>query len=497
MIPDKDNNANDYSISDELLEKFKVLVADRCGLYFQDNDLRAMKHAVIEMMKIGNAVSAEDYYNHLKNSHDRENEFRKLLNSLTVNHTYFFRDELQFKVLKDKILPEMIENKRRAGGDVVTIWSAGCSTGEEPYSLAITAMEVLENCGNMGIVIYATDANTNALDKAREGVYGPNAIKLVSDERLSKYFTCVKGRQKDVKYRINDSVKAMVGFSYQNLLEEEVPRKCDIVFFRNVIIYFEQSTIQKILGRIHEHVLDDTGYLFMGYSESLLFMRDKFKMHVLDDAIFYRTVRGGEATGNAPVLDKYAPLVPGYPETAESGPASVTEKYDKQKFNEVLVEVIKSISAEQYIKAVSLIDTALEINGQSNQFAYLKAQILINQRQYDEAVAVLRAIIVLDQLYAPAYGLLGFIYYEKEDFEQSRTVLRKALYIDEKFVSARFHLAELHKKNGQPENALLEFKNIIRHVSTMLPGELIPYSGGISCATLMSICKSNVERLTM
>ncbi len=169
----------------------------RSGLYFKDYDLRDLEKGLMCRMCERKIDSPLTYYHLLTVSEGKEEEFRELLNHLTVNHTYFFRNEPQFKTLKEKILPEVIARKRNRmignhreadGKPSLRIWSVGCSTGEEPYSIAIVVKEAIPDSKNWDIQILATDASTSALEAARKGTYGLNAMRLVSKEQKDLYF---------------------------------------------------------------------------------------------------------------------------------------------------------------------------------------------------------------------------------------------------------------------------------------------------------------------
>ena len=195
-------------LADDLKVRFKNIVNERTGLYFKDYALRDLEGAVSQRMKSLRLDSPLSYYNVLVMSAEKEDEFRELLNILTVNHTYFFRNEPQFKVLKDKILPEIIARKPRSRESGIVnrgsihdplstihetrpslrIWSAGCSTGEEPYTIAIIISETIPDPENWDIKILATDASESALKKARKGEYPESAMKHIPPDYLDKYF---------------------------------------------------------------------------------------------------------------------------------------------------------------------------------------------------------------------------------------------------------------------------------------------------------------------
>jgi len=242
----------------ELRNKLKNYISSRCGLYFKDHDLKNLENAVSQRVKACGLGSASAYYSYLTNSAKKETEFRKLVNLLTVNHTYFFRNKPQLKALKEKILPQLIKEKKKNLNDKASlrIWSAGCSTGEEPYTLAILIREVIKDLDNWDIEIYATDASTEALQRAKEGLYKENSIKYMNKEYRIKYFNEIENpepnHQYAMQYALHKSIKQMVLFDYLNLIEDDFPWGFDIIFCRNVIIYFELKTTDIFLSAIRK-----------------------------------------------------------------------------------------------------------------------------------------------------------------------------------------------------------------------------------------------------
>ena len=198
---------------EDLRNQIKTHIADRCGLYFRDHDLRNLETGVSQRMMSRGFDSVHSYYLYLTTSEEKESEFRELLNLLTINHTYFFRNEPQFLALKDKVLPELIERKmgetfeRRDGKKpLLRIWSAGCSTGEEPYTIAMVLMKTIPHPEDWDIEILATDASSEAMEKAKRGIYNENSMRLVEEPYRSKYFTKVAGSKQSGEWKISEEI---------------------------------------------------------------------------------------------------------------------------------------------------------------------------------------------------------------------------------------------------------------------------------------------------
>jgi len=459
----------------ELRNKYKNYISGRCGLYFKDHDLKNLENAVSQRIKACAFNSPYAYYTYLTNSAKKETEFRELLNLLTVNHTYFFRNKPQLKALKEKILPEIIKAKKKNLNDKASlrIWSAGCSTGEEPYTLAILIREVINDLDNWDIKIYATDVSTEALQRAKEGLYKENSIKHMSKEYRTKYFNEIKNPEQNhhyaMQYTLQKSIKQMVLFDYLNLIEDDFPLCFDIIFCRNVIIYFELTTTIKVMNKLYS-CLADNGYLFVGYSESLQFISDKFKMNFWQDTIFYRKS-------------------PKFLVSKVEIPKSSSREVKRIEVKKIMGEISKAeLMAEEKVEAQAIDKKAIEPY-------YLAAKIYMNQGNFTKAKENLGLVLKLDALFAPAHYLFGAIYMEEDKLEQAKKSLKKTLYLDKNFTSAYYYLAAIYSKEGRTGDAVRQYRNTVELLSKEPPDRIIAYCGGFNAARLISICINNIERI--
>ncbi|GAB6886641.1 protein-glutamate O-methyltransferase CheR [Desulfothermus okinawensis JCM 13304] len=233
-----------------------------------------------------NLLSFAEYVKFLKFSPKKESEFKKLCELITINETSFFRDLKQLTFFKNVILPEIIKKRQNEGVKSITIWSAGCSSGEEPYTLGIILHEVLKvSIIGWNVKIYANDLSPAVLLKARKGIYSDYSLRTTPDNIKQKYFI-----KEATGYRIHPKVQKLVNFQLINLAEQrdvkKIP-KSDIIFCRNVIIYFDDAVKQKVLSHFYDNLKDD-GYLFLGYSESIHRITKLFKAQIKPGGIVYQ-----------------------------------------------------------------------------------------------------------------------------------------------------------------------------------------------------------------
>jgi chemotaxis protein methyltransferase CheR len=251
-------------ISEDEFRLFRDLIHRECGLYFSDNKRAFLSSRIGKRLIAKSMGSFYRYYRYLKEGgREQEEELLRLLDVLTINETSFFRNPPQFEFLEEVVLPALAEEKKKRGDFLFRIWSAGCSTGEEPYSIAISAVESLTPKSAWEIRIYASDLSLTVLERADLGIYPEAKLQAVSPERRDRYFTrTAEG------FGIRDEVKRLVIYDFHNLKHDNGLRDLDVVFCRNVLIYFDPEEQERVVLKL-VRALKPGGYLFLGHSESV------------------------------------------------------------------------------------------------------------------------------------------------------------------------------------------------------------------------------------
>jgi chemotaxis protein methyltransferase CheR len=271
------------TLTPELYQRFIDLVYKKTGIMFEENKRYFVERRLNDRIEQLEIESFRDYFFTLKYSND-ETELQEIINRLTINETYFFRDFPQLQGFAESILPEMIKSKEAAGQRTLKIWSAGCATGEEPYTLAIILMEMIPDFEKWRIQILGTDINTRVLDMARKGLYNSRSIKDVPHDYLERYFT-----KRGLMYSMNLNVKGMVNYQLLNLSDQSKFKEhydFDFVFCRNVLIYFDTLSRFKVLDSFYNS-LRSGGIIYLGHSESVGRITEAFKMKRIQDNIYY------------------------------------------------------------------------------------------------------------------------------------------------------------------------------------------------------------------
>lgn len=262
-----------FDLTDREFLLFRELIYRETGINLSDKKKKLIVARLSKRLRALGLESFTGYYQYLKESPEADNEIVNLINRVTTNKTDFFREMHHFDFLRQDLFPRMAAAGRKTGSRRLRIWSAGCSSGEEPYSLAMTALEAFKAERGWDIRILATDLDTEILQKAIAGSYPAQALAPVPRDYVSRYFS-----RTGENYVVGDACKSIVAFRKLNLISGTFPMKhpFDIIFCRNVIIYFDAKTKDALLTRYHSHLKND-GHMFIGHSESLMHMKDKFR----------------------------------------------------------------------------------------------------------------------------------------------------------------------------------------------------------------------------
>jgi chemotaxis protein methyltransferase CheR len=275
------------NMKEETFEGLRKIIYDKFGIHFSSSKKYLLSTRLSKLLRERNINDFDKYLNIL-NSGASGFELRKIADTVTINETFFFRAKEQLDVLEKTIVRDIIESKAGFSKNIFKIWSAACSSGEESYTLAMIIKEKIQTqFPDVQFQIYGTDINSNVINKARAGVYHDYAMKDVPPQYMMKYFV-----KKGKEYHISEDIKKMVSFSMINLYDKEqmrLQKNFDLVICANVLIYFDINSKKTVLEHLYNS-LNESGYLFVGYSESLFGVSDKFKMIHYPKAIVYKKI---------------------------------------------------------------------------------------------------------------------------------------------------------------------------------------------------------------
>lgn len=279
-------------ISDDEYKALRDFIYDRSGISIPSTRKYLLENRLGPRLKDLNLESFSDYLNYLKKDPQRNKEEGRLFELVTTNETSFYRNTAQLDALEQTILPELIDKKRKAKDQKLHIWSAGCSTGEEPYTLSIILHELLQSeFPRWRITIAAHDISDAVLQAAKEGVYTEYSLRTTPESIIKKYFD-----KRDDRFIIKPEVRRCIKFGKINLNDDAQLRRtepADIIFCRNVIIYFDTAMKKRLIQSFFDRLLPE-GYLFIGHSESLHSLSEAFTPRYFPGAIVYKKPHGGK-----------------------------------------------------------------------------------------------------------------------------------------------------------------------------------------------------------
>lgn len=477
----------------ETFTRFQKYLVDQAGLFFDPERASFLESKLAERTSKLKIDSFDDYLHYLQFNPQGTFEMRGLLDTLTIGETFFFRNEAQFEVLKNYVFPSLFEKRRlkdaRSGHATekypLKIWCAGCSTGEEPYSVAILLKETLPAFDSWDISLIATDINQKSLAASEKGEYKQRAVNLVPPGIMDKYFV-----RRGSSYLVNDEIKKMVRFCYHNLASDpytlEGMQDVDIIFCRNVTIYFDSNTLKQVIAKMAACLVTD-GFLFIGHSETLWGISQAFKAVEFPNTFIYQKLARPEA-GVAEMPHIPLPTLPEMEQATVEMPSeeiTITEPsfapedlfvpYEENKAPsapeiEVEEEVeavgidagLRAFQKKDYAKARRIMKAHIGRYPNDIKAMMMLATVDANEGAYDEAVLNLNNVISRDNINVPAYYLLGVIYSKQGDYANAIESFRKMLYSDEKLSIGYFHLANIYRFLGKREDAMREYRNCLK-----------------------------------
>lgn len=422
-------------------------------------------------------------------------EAEVLASNLTIGETYFFREAKAIQTLRDHILPEIIRAKRAVNNRWIRIWSAGCSSGEEPYTVAMLLDELVPDLKNWHITISGTDINPRSLAKAKKGLYREWSFRETPPATKQKYFEKVEGTQ---HWKINDKIKNMVTFSYHNLAADPYPalsnntNAMDIILCRNALMYFAPGPLRHVLHNF-EHCLVEEGWLIVSAAEAPGAGLSQFQaLDFSQFTAFKKASRRAEEppheieapkpAGDLPEPDHDAddplPYKSSQPEAKAASPAATYDELVSLYLDGRYEAITDLCSSRAPTDAPSLIITA---------------RAFANQGLLSEASSWGEKALAADKNNPNGYYLQATISQEQGDLQKAEHLLRNCLYLDESFVLAHFSLGSIALEKKDPAGAARHFGSALKFLRSYESDEILPESEGISSSRLSMIISSLLE----
>jgi chemotaxis protein methyltransferase CheR len=479
--------------------RLRKLIAQYGGLDESALTDIALERAIAQRLAARHLQLVSDYWPLLRGGRSSQEELDSLAQLLTNKETFFFREIHQFEALRDIILPEIAA----AHTSPLKLWSAGCSTGEEPYSLAITLLEYQDRHGHLDAQIIATDIDMTALEKARRGCYGERAVRLVPDELRRRYFS-----SEDQTFCIIPEVGRLVTFRQHNLAAEESDPKLsnmDIIFCRNVTIYLSETARDRLNARL-AHSLREGGYLFVASAETMGHDRDRLELISTGKTFLFRKTRPSAERATPPL-----PALPGDRSDITSAPAErsaisahlpshtivpATEPaIEYTSPGAILPRVMKAFQRQDYADALHELDQIPEDQIFWPEAHCLRAAILLQQERLVEAEASCQQLLAHDPWHANAHFLMGLVFRQQGQVGEAIQSLRQAIYLHPSHRDAHFYLAEIYRALGLTDQALREYRNTLNILTHRPEDSSTTHLSGLTDDILRQACEANLSKL--
>jgi len=518
-------------MNEVLIKRFVKLIAQHTGLLIRPQDWNALNKKLLLRLKALKLPSLESYYRLLqassdcqqlqnsfygnnidnKSEHQKKDgqlEWKKLLQLLTTGESYFFRDSGQIFLLKNIILPNLIAHQRQICQQqyqerpTLRIWSAGCSTGEEPYSLAILLTELIPDWQNWRLFVLGTDINSESIKKARAGIYGNWSFRTLDRVKKHNYFDL-----KNNEWSVQDYIRKLVRFESGNLVQDKFPDpsremfNMDLILCRNVFVYFESSAIAQVLRKFYQ-TLRPGGYLLTAHAE--LYGQDlgAFSAQVFPQSVIYQrpqpevtakpnflsTVDGSEK--RSPHFDsfssssKFGSFNLAHPDRDRTNDSAIRQNWPSQNYSvthnefwlnpvppmldrfqstsqteaenlasdlslEVKLQEIKELfERHKYQEVIHQAQQLIQSEIKNGELYYTVAKSFANLGKYREAETYCHKAIQFNYGWVEPYYLLAGIAEEKGEVDIAKSIFKKIIYLAPSSIDAYLHIAEIYETEG-------------------------------------------------
>jgi len=498
----RDNLAKDLTL--EEFARFRDFIHQQSGIYLEESKLDSLRISLVTRATRLDYSSFDEYYALLVRD---TTEFNELMNLVTINETSFFRFPQQFDALRTRVLPEIMSSKPESNRNF-RVWSAGCSTGEEPYSIAMTLLDAgIDGLGWKAQVL-GTDVSTKALAHAQKGVYGRRAMLNVPKETVARHFVPAQE-----SFKVAERARGLVDFGYHNLIKEPYPLSLmgnwDVIFCRNVTIYFRLDSTRRVISNFYNS-LNEGGYLFIGHSETLTSISDQLEPVEIAGVFLYRKPRSKKlfsaatprpASATPASLAQSEEASPGFVVKPITPRRTRAQKPTEQKKpteskepsgEEMLAEARRCLNDGRPECVLRLVDQVLERDPNNAEAFLLAAYVHADIADYEQALEACHRALAINPLLPVARYILGIIYQRQGDTVRAVSELKKTIYIDSEFALAHLNLANIYKAQRKWDTAAREYENALRALYKSPDGTWTEFLGGFKADLLVKTCERSL-----
>ena len=504
-----------HFLSNDQYERFQTLILQRTGMLFGIKRRNALGRGITMLCEIATQNDFDIYFQILDASDTDSPLWDALIEELTVGETYFFRDENQIRALREHLLPQIIAAHRHDRR--IRIWSAGCASGEEPYTLSMLLTELLPDVDQWNICILGTDINKKVLKKGRVAGYRPWSFRQTDPVFKSRYFR-LKGEEYEAIARIRKNVR----FEYLNLNEPIYPslltntNAMDLILCRNVAIYYSEGVVREVVGRFHQCLLPG-GWLMMGAAETSIPVFEQYAYHIFSGGTVYRklnepgpiserfrdrtetippateTIRLMERAVLPPPQTDWPPVVEDVPPVERVSPAPAAHDVpsedppppmgDREQGSDL-------IRQRRYEEAMDVFLRCIAENPLDSESLYQLGKVNANIGRMAPAQSFCEQAIEINPLKAEVYYTLALIHQESGDNRGAMERLKRALFLEPDFALAHFTMAILSRQLNQKEKSERHRRQTIALARAMAPESVLPGADDLTARTLLTMAKT-------
>lgn len=495
------------NISPRLREDFVNLIAQQTGIEIRSQNYGAMGDNIHSRIRELEIPKPQGYYDFLTSATpESEEEWQKFICLTTNKESYFFRDKGQFSLIKQTILPDLIRRNQRIKS--LKICSAGCSTGQEPYSIAILLKELIPDIDSWNINILGIDINRESLAQAKKGLYNTWSFRQVEDDIKQKYFASKAGY-----YQLSENIMRLVKFKQVNLVRDQMPdeaidlRDMDLIICRNVFIYFTEAAITRVVEKFF-NTLKHNGYLITGHAELNNNQVKAFHTKLFSESLIYQRRSGNFSLNSSssisfekpPTKESFSPIIPinqfstpnshpkeknkNHPHWNHSQPVKNYSQKSESLINnsistpftseeDILKEIEQLVTHKSYSLAQRKLEQVLQQFPQDFNATYLMAELEANLGKYDSAQEWCQKALTIDTLHIKPYFLLAQIEEEIGKIEEAKNLLKKIIYLEPEAFIAYLNLANLYQQEGDLKRSQKMRESALKILQKMPDGKRI------------------------
>jgi len=516
--------AGDITLSPADFDRYRAIVRQRAGIEIPDARKTDLEKGVQAALRQSGAGNPDALHELLAEKGPRGTAaFEAMVPAITINETHFFRNRPQMKALETEILPRLIE--ARNDTRKLRIWSAACSSGEEPYSLAILIDRLLPARDRWDVLIHGTDIDPTALDKAHTGLYGNWSFREVPQDIKDEYFT----KADEHRFELAPKIRRMVKFTRMNLVDDPYPSpetqtdRMDLVVCRNVLIYFREEVIQRIVDRFHDSLVDE-GWLVVGHAEPSQEIFHRYQVTNYPGTIVYRKSRHGQQGKPVDPLARVAstvhrppstelrpqpvikkpeparkPLIARSPQSATRNPQSrkpapvrpLRPVGGKTKAGPVAKtpadEAFSLFLSGRSGDAINKLEELSAASPRDSRAPYLLAKIFASKVRFAEAEKWIDVAIANRELAPEAHYLRGIVLQEQSRLDEALEAFRRSVFLDATFALGHFAAAGVFGRTGQSARAQKSLATVAELLAGKPADMVLPEGDGLTVGRLMEL----------